>query len=111
MSRGHILIQTDGRPEARGAAFTHLHGRWLILAQIAWVVAVFLSLAVSIADIPLEFAQLHIICVGTACSGQELTAGIVQELHKMNLSVDFYAACFVILDFGFYFVWFVIAAV
>src|SRR5260370_36371309 len=29
----------------------------------------------------------------------------------MNLSVDFYAVCFVILNFGFYFMWFVVAVV
>ena len=111
MSRGNTLAQTNGRTETRNTADTHLNRRWLILARIAWVVVVVLSLAVSIADIPLEFARLHIACVGSSCSGQQLTAGIVQELHHMNLSVDFYAACFVILDFGFYFVWVVVAVV
>jgi len=111
MSRGNTLAQTNGRPETRNTADTHLHGRWLILVRIAWVVVVVLSLAVSIADIPLEFAQLHIACVGPSCSGQQLTASIVQELHRMNLSVDFYAVCFVILNFGFYFVWVVVAVV
>ncbi len=88
MSRGNTLTQTNGRPETRNTADTHLHGRWLILVRIVWLVVVVLSLAVSIADIPLEFAQLHIVCVGSSC-GQQLTAGIVQELHQMNLSVDF----------------------
>jgi hypothetical protein len=35
----------------------------------------------------------------------------MQELHKMNLSVDFYAICFGMLNFGCYFVWFVVAVV
>jgi hypothetical protein len=111
MNRGHTLTQTHERAESRGTTGTLLHGRWLFLGRIAWVVVIVLSLAVSIADIPLEFARLHIVCVGPSCTGQQLTVGIVQELHKMNLSVDFYAACFVILDFGFYFVWFVVAVV
>src|SRR6266571_5032760 len=109
------LSDTEGK-SASGAVVssttnTRLSGSWLILARIAWVVVIVLSLAVSIADIPLEFAQFHIVCVGSSCTGQQLTAGIVQELHQMNLSVDFYAACFVILDFGFYFVWVVVAVV
>jgi hypothetical protein len=111
MSRGHTLAPTDSRSEARGASGTHLHGRWLILVRIVWLVVVVLSLAISIAYIPLQFAQLHIACVGAACTGQELTSGIVQELHRMNLSVDFYAACFVILNFSFYLVWVVVAFV
>jgi hypothetical protein len=111
MSSEHTPGQADGRPEARSAADTHLHGRWLLLVRIAWVVVIVISLAVSIADIPLQFTQLHIACVGAACTGQELTAGIVQELHRMNLSVDFYAACFVILNFSFYLVWVVVAFV
>jgi hypothetical protein len=111
MSRGHTLAPTDNRSEARGASGTHLQGGWLILVRIVWLVVVVLSLAVSIADIHLEFAQLHIACVGLSCTGQQLTAGIVQELHRMNLSVDFYAASFVILNFGFYFVWVVVAFV
>lgn len=63
MSRGHTLEQTNKHPEERSAADTRLHGRGLLLVRMAWVAIVFLSLAVSIADIPLEFAQLHIVCV------------------------------------------------
>jgi hypothetical protein len=111
MSREHARAQTEGRSEARSAADTHLHGRWLQLVRIAWVIVVVLSLAVSIVDIPLEFVRLHIVCVGSSCTGQQLSTGIVQELHRMNLSIDFYAACFVILDYGFYFVWVVVALV
>ncbi|HEY6287750.1 MAG TPA: hypothetical protein VIX20_18940 [Ktedonobacteraceae bacterium] len=92
-------------------ANTSLYGRWLLLARIVWIVIVVLSLTISLVDIPLQFAQFHIVCVGSSCTGQQLNASIVQELHKMNLSVDFYAVCFVILNFGFYFIWFVVAVV
>jgi hypothetical protein len=67
-----------------------------------------LSLAVTIADIPLEFKYLHMVCVGASC-GQQLTAGIVQELHHLNLSVDFFATYLVVLKFGFVFVWVAVA--
>src|SRR6266704_3547481 len=91
-------------------ANTSLYGRSLILARIVWLVMVVLSLTISIVDIPLQFANLHIVCVGSDC-GQQLTASIVRDLHKLNLSVDFFAASVIILEFGFYFVWVVVAFV
>ena len=93
-----------------GEADTSLHGRWLILVRIAWIVFVVLSLAISIVDIPLQFAQLHIVCVGSDC-GQHLTASIVGDLHKQRLSIDFFAASIIILEFGSYFVWVIVAFV
>ena len=89
---------------------TRLHGRWLILARIVWIVMVVLSLTISLVDIPLHFARLRIVCVGSGC-GQQLTTSIVRDLHKLNLSVDFFAASVIILEFGFYFVWVVVAFV
>ncbi len=38
---------------------TRVHGSWLILLRGMWILGVALSLAVSIADIPLEFRRLH----------------------------------------------------
>ncbi len=89
---------------------TRLHGGWLILARIVWIVMVVLSLTISIVDIPLQFVRLHIVCVGSDCA-QQLTASIVRDLHKLNLSVDFFAASVIILEFGFYFVWVAVAFV
>ena len=87
-----------------------LHGRWLLVARIVWIVMVVLSLTISIIDIPLQFARLHIVCVGSDC-GQQLTASIVQDLHKLNLSIHFFAASIIIIEFGSYFVWVVVAFV
>jgi len=93
---------------SKSSATTRLSGTRLVLARIAWIVVVSLSLAVTIADIPLEFKYLHMVCVGASC-GQQLTAGIVQELHHLNLSVDFFATYLVVLKFGFVFVWVAVA--
>jgi hypothetical protein len=89
---------------------TRLHGGWLILARIVWIVMVVLSLTISLVDIPLQFTRLHIVCVGSDCA-QQLTASIVRDLHKLNLSVDFFAASLIILEFGFYFIWVAVAFV
>ena len=89
---------------------THLYGRLLILARIVWIVMVVLSLTISLVDIPLQFARLHVVCVGSDC-GQQLTASIIGDLHKLNLSIDFFAASIILLEFGSYFVWVVVAFV
>ncbi|MGZ3647398.1 MAG: hypothetical protein ACXVCM_26505, partial [Ktedonobacteraceae bacterium] len=89
---------------------TRLYGPWLIFARIIWIVLVVLSLTISLIDIPLQFARLHIVCVGSDCA-QQLTLSILRDLHKLNISVDFFAASVIILEFGFYFVWVVVAFV
>jgi hypothetical protein len=85
-----------------------LRGGWLVLMRAAWILIVTLSLAVSIVDIPLKFRRLHTVCVGFSCE-QQLTAGIVQDLHHLNLSVDFFATYLVIFGFGSLLVWVVMA--
>ena len=94
--------------DRRNEADTRLHGSWLVLARAAWICVVALSLAVSIAYIPLEFRQLHTVCTDSSC-GQQLTAGIVQDLHQLNLSVDFFASYFLILQVGSLLVWVAVA--
>ena len=110
MDRSSIPTQTDASEKPHGIADTRLHGPWLILARAAWILVVALSLAVSIADIPLEYARQHIVCAGSSC-GQQLTASIVQDLHHLNLSVDFFAAFLVFLEFGSLLVWVAVALV
>lgn len=94
--------------DRRNETDTQLYGSWLVLARTLWIVVVALSLAVSIAYIPLEFRQLHTVCTSSSC-GQQLTVGIVQDLHQLNLSVDFFASYLLILQVVFLLVWAVVA--
>ena len=110
LDRPSMPMQVDASEKPRSVPNTRLHGPWLILARAAWIIVVALSLAVSIADIPLEYARLHTVCAGSSCE-QQLTVGIVQDLHHLNLSVDFFATFLVILEFGSLFVWSAIALV
>ena len=77
--------------QSQNKSDTRLRGGWLVLARAVWILIVTLSLAVSIVDIPLKFIQLHSVCAGSSCD-QRLTTGIVQELHQLNLYVDFFAS-------------------
>jgi signal transduction histidine kinase len=107
LDRASIPIATSH--QAPNQTDTRLRGGWLVLVRAAWILIVTLSLAVSIADLPLEFRRLHTICVGSSCDDQQLTAGIVQDLHHLDLSVDFFATYLVIFGFGSLLVWVVVA--
>ena len=85
-----------------------VHGPWLLLMRTAWILVVAVSLTISFADIPLEFRRLHRVCLGSSCE-QQLTTGILQDLHHLNLSVDFFATYLVVLEFGSLFVWAAVA--
>ena len=89
-------------------ADTQVHGSWLILMRTAWILVVSISLTISLADIPLEFRRLHRVCLGSSCE-QQLTTGILQDLHHLNLSVDFFATYIIVLEFGSLFVWAAVA--
>jgi signal transduction histidine kinase len=90
--------------QSQNQADTRLRGGWLILARAAWILLVTLSLAVSVADLPLRWELLHTICAGSSC-GQLLTIGIVQDLHQLNLSVDFFASYILIHEICSLLIW------
>lgn len=87
---------------------TRVHGSWLFQMRGMWILGVALSVAVSIVDIPLEFRRLHQVCIGSSCE-QQLTTGILQDLHRLNLPVDFFAIYMVTLEFGSLLVWAAVA--
>src|SRR5215469_4578262 len=89
---------------SQNQADTRLRGGWLILARAGWILLVTLSLAISVADIPLRWRLLHTTCAGSSC-GQLLTIAIVQDLHHLNLSVDFFASYILILEYNSLLVW------
>ena len=73
-------------------ADTRLHGGWLILARVVWLVVLVLAMGIFVARIPFNIADLHIICTDAACRNMgRLTLAQVRELHHLGLSPDFYA--------------------
>ena len=80
------------RDEQRDERDTRLHGSWLMLMRVTWVVVVMLSVGLFIASVPFNFAASHAICTTASCvkSGQ-LTLDQVRELQHLGLSMDFYA--------------------
>jgi hypothetical protein len=75
--------------EEHNGSQTRLQGAWLVTARVAWVAITLLTVGLFVAALPYFFASLHV--VSTSSYGPQLTPGDVQELHRLGLSLDFYA--------------------
>ncbi len=80
------------RDEQRDGRDTRLHGSWLVLMRVTWVVVVVLSVGLFIVRVPLNFADSHTICATASCNdSNQLALDQVRELQPLGLSIDFYA--------------------
>jgi signal transduction histidine kinase len=89
-----------------------LRGRWLIVAQLAWVAVAVLTAGVFVVGIPGEFARLQAPCTGgLSCLWfPHLSANNAQRLGEIGLSTDLFAAYFVAVEVAFMVVPFAIGA-
>jgi hypothetical protein len=77
---------------------TLLHGRWLIIARIAWIACVVLTLVIFFASIPVYITQLETICSGAGCAYRQLSPEQAAALQAGGFSLVSYAAYNVVLD-------------
>lgn len=75
-----------------------LRGRWLPLAQYAWLTAAALILALFTASLPVYFRHLRTVCVEVACKAAPTPPPGAQALREAGLSAGFYAAYYTALD-------------
>jgi signal transduction histidine kinase len=78
-----------------GALDTRLHGRWLLLARVGWVVLAVFTLIVVVASFPVYLAQLQTICIGpygTVCTYLQLSPEQVEVLKGLGFSPGDYVA-------------------
>jgi len=86
-------------PDERKEAEIHLHGRWLLIARVVWIVLTLLILTLNVVMIPRYYAVLQAHCQpGSQCFAIQLNAYDRQFLHQFGLSLGFVAAYQVILD-------------
>src|SRR6266849_2901793 len=71
-------------------SYARLHGRWLLLARVGWVVLVVLTLTIFFASLPEYVAQLQTPCAGV-CAYQQLSAEQVEMLKGFGFSPGDYA--------------------
>ena len=100
MNRQQAPTPTGGSRQQHKATDARLHGRWLLLLRVGWVVVIVLALGLFVGSIPSDFANLHLLCTGAAAAciihGQ-LTPGDVRRLHELGLSRDFYATYTIVI--------------
>jgi hypothetical protein len=97
------------RDEQRDERDTHLHGSWLVLMRVTWVLVVVLAVGLFIVSVPFNFATSHAICTTASCfnsvPSNQLTLDQVHELQHLGLSIDFYATfssvLTIIFEFGY----------
>ncbi|HSK85751.1 MAG TPA: hypothetical protein VK902_20450 [Rubrobacter sp.] len=94
---------------------TTLHGRWLFLARMAWVMLAITALAIVVFSVPSSFEHYSSVCTAASeiCSEQAVdqpTPEGVRALQDAGLSVRTYALLNVILDKVFQLVWFAVGA-
>jgi hypothetical protein len=92
---------------------TRLHGHWLTLARIGWLVAVIFSLALFIGSLPAYASRLQMPCVGAvACSlNSALTSAQMRGLTSAGISVGSYAAYTIALTVGVVLIWSVVGLI
>ncbi len=81
---------TIERPDTRNGSGMRLQRVWLVAARIAWVVIALLAVGLFVAALPSFFASLHVVSTSSSY-GPQLSPGDVRELHRLGLSLDFYA--------------------
>ncbi len=91
-------MQTVSNIDLRSDKNTLLHGHWLIVARIAWIACVVLTVVIFFACIPVYVAQLETICSGAGCAYRQLSPEQATTLQAFGVSLGSYAAYNVILD-------------
>ena len=86
MNLQHSPTAPGERPAVQTGSEIRLQRAWLVFARIAWVIAVGLF----VVSLPSYYAYLHIPAT-SAYSAPQLLPSDVQVLHRLGLSLDFYA--------------------
>ncbi|HAE83322.1 MAG TPA: hypothetical protein DCK85_08025, partial [Ktedonobacter sp.] len=110
MNLEHAQPDRAARLQSTSQADTRLHGGWLILARVAWVVLVLFLLGTFIFSLPTSFTILYHPCTGEWCtsisSSVFLTAREMQALPQYGLSLNAYAWSTTVINVAEALVWF-----
>jgi len=86
-------------------------GRWLTLTRCLCLLIAVLAIGIYLLNVPLQYAQYHILCTGALCQDGQLTPAGLSQIQQAGLSADFYAGYLAALNIGFLLVFAVVAAV
>jgi hypothetical protein len=91
MKPHRLSTPTTGSSESYRQTDTRLHGHWLLIAKVAWVSLVILTLAIFVVLLPSYFTQLQTVCTGTSCALVQPTSDSTQAMQKLGLPGSLYA--------------------
>jgi hypothetical protein len=91
MKLHRLSTPTTGSSESYRQTDTRLHGHWLLIARVAWVSLVILTLAIFVVLLPSYFTQLQTVCTGTSCALVQPTSDSTQAMQKLGLPGSLYA--------------------
>ena len=92
MTLGHASTPISVSHAQHHEVDTRLHGRRLLLARIACLTLVVLSLGICIGSLPDYLAQLQTVCRFAPCAIGQLSPELAATLQHLGLSISGYAA-------------------
>ena len=99
MDQSSVSTATDISAQESPESTSRLHGHWLLITRVCWIVLVVLILTLNVVMIPRYFTILQAYCQpGPQCFSLDLTVNDRQLLHQFGLSIGFVAAYQVMLD-------------
>ena len=99
MDQSSVSTATDISAQESPESTSRLHGHWLLITRVCWIVLVVLILTLNVVMIPRYFTILQVYCQpGPQCFSLDLTVNDRQLLHQFGLSIGFVAAYQVMLD-------------
>ncbi len=90
---------------------TTLHARWRIFVWITWGTIALFALVVYVANLPVYYVQLQMICTNRACVPGQLSSLGAQALQHIGISFSLYALSTIGLNILTVLIWFSIAVV
>jgi hypothetical protein len=94
MSLRDAPLEDSTKRDTRSERITRLHGYRLVMVRLICLSLCVLSVGLFVASIPSYFANIHMLCTGTAvaCNTHgQLAPGDVRRLQELGLSIDFFA--------------------
>jgi hypothetical protein len=107
----HTLTESMNSSKLQDSAGTRLHGRFLLLVWLAWIILAAFALLVFFASFPVYITQLQSICNGSACASGQLTHQIMESFRNLKLSIDSYVAINIASTLIKVLVWFTVGGV
>src|SRR5262245_17288227 len=78
-------------PQSGATANTRIHGRWLLIARLAWVGVALLAVTLFVAGLPIQYQRLATVCPTSTCHSGQLHPPAVRALQSLGLSLGFFA--------------------